>query len=290
MMVLALERRTGNLPAEVTRFIGRQRELSQIKAALERYRLVTLRGVGGVGKTRLALHVAADLRQSFDDGVCLVELSALRNAELLARTVAACLGLPDQSSGDPLDLLADHLADRHLLLILDTCEHLVDACAKLAEALLRAAPRLQILATSREPLDVMGEQALLISPLAVPDPDAPAAGFDSVTLFIDRAEAMMPGFALTASRRFTLEDLARAGPARPALRRDPAERGGHLPAGAGRRAVRDRPPARYGTLRPRGDRGSQERDSGTDRPHPGQPAHQTGARDRRAGDRGSREP
>jgi predicted ATPase/DNA-binding CsgD family transcriptional regulator len=206
---LALEQRKGNLPAEVTRFIGRQQELSQIRAALGRYRLVTLRGVGGVGKTRLALHLAADLRCSFDDGVWLVELSALRNAQLLPRTVAACLDLPDEASGDPLDLLADHLAGRQLLLILDTCEHLVDSCAKLAEALLRAAPRLQILATSREPLDVMGEQALLISPLAVPDPGAPAAGFDSVTLFVDRAEAMMPGFTLTAANQQAVVEVCR---------------------------------------------------------------------------------
>jgi len=97
------------------------------------------------------------VRRSFADGVWLVELSALRNAELLARTVAASLGLPDQAAGDPVDLLSDYLAERHLLLILDTCEHLVDACAKLAEALLRTAPRLRILATSREPLDVGGE-------------------------------------------------------------------------------------------------------------------------------------
>src|SRR5260370_840929 len=95
-------------------------------------------GGGGGGKTRLALRVAADLRRSFDDGVWLVELSALRNAELLARTVAAGLGLPDEASGDPLDLLAEYLAGRHLLLILDTCEHPGDACAKLAEALFRA--------------------------------------------------------------------------------------------------------------------------------------------------------
>jgi len=206
---LALERRKGNLPAEVTRFIGRRRELSQIRDALERYRLVTLRGVGGVGKTRLALHTAADVRRSFADGVWLVELSALRNAELLPRTVAACIGMPDQASGDPVDLLAGHLAEQHLLLVLDTCEHLVDACAMLAEALLRAAPRLQILTTSREPLDVMGEQALLISPLELPDPDAPAAGSDSVTLFIDRAEATMPGFALTAANQRAVVQLCR---------------------------------------------------------------------------------
>ena len=208
-MALALELQQGNLPAEVTRFIGRRRELLQIREALGRYRLVTLRGVGGVGKTRLALQVAADVRKAFADGVWLVELSALQNAELLARTVAESLALPDQAGGDPLDLLADHLADRHLLLILDTCEHLVDACAMLAEVLLRGAPRLQILATSREPLDVMGEQALLISPLDVPEPGASIAGSDSVVLFTDRAEGTAPGFALTAANQQAVAQLCR---------------------------------------------------------------------------------
>jgi predicted ATPase/DNA-binding CsgD family transcriptional regulator len=204
-----LDRRTDNLPAEVTRFIGRSRELTQVRDALGRYRLVTLRGVGGVGKTRLALQVAAAARRSFDDGVWLVELSALRNTELLARTVAAALGVPDQASGDPLDLLADYLADRHLLLILDTCEHLVDACALLSEVLLRAAPRLKILATSREPLDVMGEQALVIAPLDVPAPGASAGSSESVALFLDRAEAMAPGFALTAENDQAIAQLCR---------------------------------------------------------------------------------
>jgi predicted ATPase/DNA-binding CsgD family transcriptional regulator len=206
---LVPERRRSNLPAEVTSFVGRRRELSQVREALERYRLVTLRGVGGVGKTRLALHLAADLQRSFADGVWLAELSALRNAELLARTVAASLGLPDQAAGDPVDVLADYLAERHLLLILDTCEHLVDACAKLAEALLPAAPRLRILATSREPLGVRGEQAQLISPLEVPDSDEAAAGSDSVALFADRAEAMVPGFTLTAANQQPVVQLCR---------------------------------------------------------------------------------
>jgi non-specific serine/threonine protein kinase len=163
--------------------------------------------VGGVGKTRLALQAAVGLRRSFTDGVWLAELSSLRNAELLARTVAASLGLPDQTAGDPVDLLADYLAERHLLLILDTCEHLVDACATLAEVLLRAAPRLRILATSREPLDVMGEQALLISPLEVPRSAVAAAESDSVMLFLDRAEAAMPGFALTAANQQSVVQL-----------------------------------------------------------------------------------
>src|SRR5436305_3206706 len=206
---LVPDRRKGNLPAEVTSSIGRQRELSQVREAFERYRLVTLRGVGGVGKTRLALHLAADLQRSFVDGVWLAELSALRNAELLARTVAASLGLPDQAAGDPVDLLADYLAERHLLLILDTCEHLVDACGKLAEALLWAAPRLRILATSREPLGVKGEQSPLISPLEVPDSDEAAAGSDSVALFADRAEAMVPGSTLTAANQQPVIQLCR---------------------------------------------------------------------------------
>jgi non-specific serine/threonine protein kinase len=209
MAAVELDRRSDNLPAEVTRFIGRSGELSRIREALGRYRLVTLRGVGGVGKTRLALRAAADMRRAFEDGVWLVELSALRNTELLARTVAAVLGVPDQSSGDPLDLLADYVADRHLLLILDTCEHLVDGCALLSEVLLRAAPRVRILATCREPLDVMGEQSLLISPLGIPDAGAPVANSDAVLLFLDRAEAMVPGFALNAANEQAIAQLCR---------------------------------------------------------------------------------
>jgi predicted ATPase len=209
MTATELGLRTGNLPAEFTSFVGRSRELSQIREALGRYRLVTLRGVGGVGKTRLALRIAGAVRRSFDDGTWLVELSALRNTELLARTVASALGMPDQAVGDPLDLLADYLADRHLLLILDTCEHLVEGCAMLSEVLLRAAPRLRILATSREPLEVLGEQAFVIPPLTVPDLGAPASGSESVALFVDRAEAIVPGFALTAANEQPIAQLCR---------------------------------------------------------------------------------
>jgi predicted ATPase/DNA-binding CsgD family transcriptional regulator len=207
MTAIDLDRRTDNLPADVTRFIGRTRELEQVRDALGRYRLVTLRGVGGVGKTRLALQVAAAARRSFADGVWLVELSSLRNTELLARTAAAALGVPDQGAGDPLDLLADYLCDRHLLLILDTCEHLVDGCALLSDVLLRSAPRLRILATSREPLDVMGEQALLVSPLETPGDTN--TDTDAMRLFLDRAEAMVPGFSLTPDNERAVARLCR---------------------------------------------------------------------------------
>ncbi|WP_307797341.1 ATP-binding protein [Actinomadura barringtoniae] len=200
-----MERRAGTtLPAEMTRFIGRQRELADIEAAFGRSRLVTLCGLGGVGKSRLALRAASALRDRYADGACFVELSALRRPELLARTVAEALRIPDQEAGDPVDVLADRMADCELLLVLDTCEHLVDACALLAEVLLRAAPRLRILATSRESLDVMGEHVFRVAPLETEGEDC-----DSVALFTDRAVAMAPGFELSDANRAAVARLCR---------------------------------------------------------------------------------
>jgi non-specific serine/threonine protein kinase len=200
----------------VTRFIGRQRELNAITDAIASHRLVTLRGAGGVGKTRLALRVAQLELGSHADGCWLVELSALRDATMLARTTSAALGLPDESSGDPVRVLADHLAHSELLLILDTCEHLVDACAQLSTVLLEAVPGLRILATSREPLGVADEQVLLIAPLEIPadvtpgpDGDRAAGNSDAVALFVDRAQAAMEGFALTPDNTKSVVQLCR---------------------------------------------------------------------------------
>jgi predicted ATPase/DNA-binding CsgD family transcriptional regulator len=207
-----LGRRRDNLPAEVTRFIGRRRELSAITEAVGEYRLVTLRGPGGVGKTRLAVRVASMLRDSFADGCWLVELSPLRDPGLLARTISAALGLPDDASDDPVARLAGHLAEREILVVLDTCEHIVDACAKLAKMLLEAAPGLRILATSREPLGLAGEHALLIAPLEVPAEWSAAAGegaSDAIALFADRARAAMEGFALTSENAAAVVQLCR---------------------------------------------------------------------------------
>ena len=199
-----------NLPVEVTRFIGRRRELSVIGEAIERHRLVTLRGTAGVGKTRLALRAAADLRDSFADGCWLVQLSPLRAPELLARTVAGALGLPDEAADDAPRVLAQNLAKRELLLLLDTCEHLTDACAELAALLLPAAPGLRILATSRAPLGLPAEHSLLVSPLEVPAADdATAAHADAVTLFVDRARAVAPDFALTPGNTAAVAELCR---------------------------------------------------------------------------------
>jgi predicted ATPase/DNA-binding CsgD family transcriptional regulator len=212
---LTMGQQRDNLPPEVTRFIGRRRELPAIAAAIDEHRLVTLRGAGGVGKTRLALRVAREIRDDFADGSWLVELSALRDHELLPGTVSAALGLPDEAIGDPLEALAANLAERELLLVLDTCEHLVEACGSLARTLLAAAPGLRILATSREPLGVPAEHALLISPLDLPAPGwSPppahaAAQADAVALFVDRAQAAVPEFALSAANTVTVAELCR---------------------------------------------------------------------------------
>jgi predicted ATPase/DNA-binding CsgD family transcriptional regulator len=213
--------RRDNLPAEVTAFIGRRRELPAVADAIERYRLVTLRGTGGVGKTRLALRAASLARESFAGGCWLVELSALRDPELLPRTVSATLGLPDEAAGDPLTELAANVADQEILLVLDTCEHLVEACGRLARKLLNAAPGLRILATSREPLGVTDEQALLVTPLELPDvplsgelPGDPAtvaavATSEAVALFVDRARRVMSGFDLTQENAGPVVQLCR---------------------------------------------------------------------------------
>ena len=215
MAALTMGQQRDNLPPEVTRFIGRRREVPAIAAAIDRYRLVTLRGAGGVGKTRLALRVAREIRDAFADGSWLVELSALRDYQLLPAAVAAALGLPDEATGDPLQALAANLAKRELLLVLDTCEHLVEACGSLARTLLAAAPGLRILTTSREPLGVPAEHALLISPLELPapgwsrPPEDEAAQADAVALFVDRAQAAVPEFALTTANTITVAELCR---------------------------------------------------------------------------------
>ena len=209
MTALPFGQRKDNLPAEVTRFIGRRRELPAVAGAVERHRLVTLRGTGGVGKTRLALRAAAGLRDSFADGCWQVQLSPLRAPGLLARTVSEALGLPDEGAGDATQVLADSLADRELLLLLDTCDHLTGACAELAPLLLAAAPGLRILATSRAPLGAPDEHSLLISPLELPADDAAADAADAVTLFVDRARAVVPGFTLTPDNTRAVAELCR---------------------------------------------------------------------------------
>ncbi len=194
----------GRLPADATRFFGRSQEAAAIRDAIGHSRLVTLIGPGGVGKSRLAIQVARGMRTAFPDGAFLVQLSYLRDPDLLVSTVAAALGLPEQTAPARVEALLPHLRDKRLLLILDTCEHLVDACATFADALLRGADGPRLLATSRQTLDIPGEVVYPILPFAVPD-----TGGDAVALFADRASAAMPGFTVTAENRAKVIELCR---------------------------------------------------------------------------------
>ncbi|HXT92023.1 MAG TPA: LuxR C-terminal-related transcriptional regulator [Trebonia sp.] len=209
MTALTWGQRGDNLPAEVTRFIGRRRELPTIAEAIARHRLVTLRGTGGVGKTRLALRTAIEHRDSFADGCWMVQLSPLHTPDLLVRAVSEALGLPDEAAAKAPLVLAESLAERELLLVLDTCEHLTEACAELATLLLAAAPGLRILATSRAPLGLPDEHSLLITPLELPTDDTTAAYSDAVTLFVDRARAAVPDFVLTPENTPAVAELCR---------------------------------------------------------------------------------
>jgi predicted ATPase len=191
-------RMPGTLPPQTSGFVGREAELARAGGLLRRSRLATITGPGGVGKTRLAVRVAEEAADDFRDGVHLIELSAVRDPGLLVHTLAARLALPESENGSQLDTLLGFIRERELLLILDTCEHLIDACAALADSILREAPGVSILATSRQPLDAAGEAILQLSPLAVPDPgSAMAAKADSVELFAQRAAAAVPGFTVT---------------------------------------------------------------------------------------------
>jgi predicted ATPase len=186
--------RHDNLPGEVTSFVGRTEELAGIKQLLGQFRLVTLTGIGGVGKTRLAVRVAWDVKPNFADGVWLAELSPLQDPDLLPHTIAAAIGVEDQTARPMMDVLAGFLADKQMLLVLDTCEHQVGACAEFADRLLPTAPGLRLLATSRVRLGVADEHPFPVDPLpthARLPADNPAAA-----LFLDRAAAVTPKVAI----------------------------------------------------------------------------------------------
>ena len=202
-----------NLPAPLASFIGRDQEIADIRHALERARLVTLTGAGGCGKTRLALQVAAELTAAYPDGVWLIELAPLSDPALLPQAVAAGLELREASSQPLSKLLVQELRSKRLLLLLDNCEHLIDACRQLAEQLLRACPQLTILATSREVLNIAGEHIW-----HVPTPSTPGAEvatpdllmrYEGIHLFVERAVAANPEFALTERNAAAVAQICR---------------------------------------------------------------------------------
>jgi len=190
-----------NLPSALTSFVGRAKEIAEVRRLLAGTRLLTLTGPGGAGKTRLALEVARGLLPDYPDGVWLVELEAITDPQLIPGAVAATFDIRERPEQSAAEALAAVLKSKTLLLVLDNCEHVVSACAAFTEALLRRCAGVRILATSREPLGIMGETQWRVPPLSLPDPRGARRGeptdFEAVQLFRDRAKASLPAFEVT---------------------------------------------------------------------------------------------
>ena len=207
-------RRSGNLPAEATSFIGRRRELTEVRKKLADARLVSLVGPGGVGKTRLAIRIAADLRRGFRDGGWLVELAEVLDPALVINAVMAALDLRDQAASVPASLLLSYVRDKELLLVVDNCEHLLEAAGQVVIDVLKAAPGVRVVVTSREPLSVPGEHVVPVPPLKLPPPPAaePLPQLqrnEAVMLFTERAVAASGTFELTAGNQTAVVELCR---------------------------------------------------------------------------------
>jgi predicted ATPase len=208
----AVDTAANNLPVQLTSFIGREREMAEVKGLLSTARLVTLTGPGGSGKTRLALEVAGELLAEYADGVWWVEHDALQDSALVPQAVATVLGVREEPGRSLTETLTDYLQPRQVLLVLDNCEHLVEACATLADTLLRSCPNLSILATSQEVLRLSGGREFPVPPLALPDPDEALpvevlSQYEAVELFIQRAQAARPNFVLDQTNASAVTDI-----------------------------------------------------------------------------------
>ena len=201
----------GNLPVQLTSFVGRDDDIAGVATALTEARLVTLTGVGGVGKTRLALQVAAEVLSRYPDGVWLCELAATNDADLLAQLIVAALGVQPRPGRSLAESVCDYLSGKQALIVLDNCEHLLDAAADMAEAILRAAPGVRVLTTSREPLGVAGERLLGVPSLNVASESSleAIAACEAVRLFMDRAEATRSGLQLDAANAEQIVEICR---------------------------------------------------------------------------------
>jgi predicted ATPase/DNA-binding CsgD family transcriptional regulator len=189
------------LPTQLTSFVGRADEMGTIAGLVGASRLVTLTGAGGVGKTRLAVHTVVELAGSYRDGAWYVDLAPITDPEMVPVTVARALGLPDQPGRTTMDTLLGFLRDRQMLIVLDNCEHLLDASARLVGAVLGAVPMVAMLATSREPIGVTGEATFRVPSLSLAD--------DAIELFTDRARLAHSGFTLTADNAATVTEICR---------------------------------------------------------------------------------
>jgi predicted ATPase/DNA-binding SARP family transcriptional activator len=214
----AHDARPGNLPPELTRLIGREHDLGTVRQLIAAHRLVTLIGAGGVGKTRLALRAAAEVQAEFPDGAWWADLASVADAELVTPTIATALGVRERAGSSTTQTLADWLASRRLLLVLDNCEHLAGRVGPLAQTLLRAAPQLRILVTCQRSLGVAGEAAWRVPSLAIPPADAPPIAvsggpaqpeWGSVRLFVACAQAVLPTFTLTPGNAAAVAQICR---------------------------------------------------------------------------------
>jgi predicted ATPase/class 3 adenylate cyclase len=206
----SLEASPNNLPQQLTTFIGREQELKAAAELLRNARLVTLLGMGGLGKTRLSLQIAADALDTYPDGVWFVDLAPIRDASLVPSVVATTLSVQEEAGRPLIQTLRGHLKSRKTLIILDNCEHLIDACASIANALLQAAPQLRMIATSREALRVPGEQVYQVSPMPAPDRSAGVEALlrsDAVRLFVDRARLHKATFELVEAEAPAVAEL-----------------------------------------------------------------------------------
>jgi predicted ATPase/class 3 adenylate cyclase len=202
-----------NLPVQLTTFIGREHEIDDAKKRLKSARLLTLIGPGGTGKTRLSLQLAAELLPSFADGVWIAELAPLTDPALIVQTIGSIFGLREQAWMSLNELVIDYLRAKNILLVLDNCEHLVEACAKLVDQFLHACPNLKIIASSREALGITGETVLRVPSLSLPDPNQVSLEIlmkcESVQLFIERAAAANPTFALNEHNAASIAQICR---------------------------------------------------------------------------------
>jgi predicted ATPase len=210
----SLDHLSNNLPAQVSSFVGRENDIADVLDLLERHRLVTLVGAGGVGKTRLALHVGADLLHNYSDGVWFVDLARISESDLVSSVTAQALGMSQQQGSSIGDAIPQWLKKKRLLLIFDNCEHVVETVAELAASILAIAPKVRILATSRQPLAISGEAAHRLPSLPHPA-DAPgltadeALRYGAIVLFAERAKAADARFALTDTNARTVADICR---------------------------------------------------------------------------------
>jgi predicted ATPase len=203
-----------NLAQQLNSFVGRDREMEQVRQLLANSRLLTLLGMGGLGKSRLSVQVAAVVMEDYPDGVWFVELASLSDPRLVPQAVATALGVREEPGGSVIEALVRYVRDKRLLIVLDNCEHVVQACAELAKALLEAGPRVQVLASSRDSLRVAGENIFTVAPLPAPDKGAAPTvaslrAVDSVRLFVDRATAVQPAFHLNEKTAPAVAEICR---------------------------------------------------------------------------------